>query len=632
MSALLQYKKYIFLLFIIGTVVYFPIFFNGFVWDDFAFILNPTFGHTLNLAKLFGPNIFNATGYYRPIPALYFALLYAISSSHAFLYHLIQLILHIVNAILVFLLFRSLFNFKQTDDDTFDQEYFDSLSGSQQVKYMRKYGHPEKTSRTLHTYEPYSVVLSLFLSLIFLVHPINVESVAYIGASQSELLFIFGMSALLLSINKNIQGPKILIISGLTLLSLLTKETGFLFLLMIILFQILFYKKRVLEFLLFELITLGIYLYFRIEIGKVFLKQPFFSYPVPIDHLTLLQRVTNIPAIFLYYIQTFFFPLHLSIIQLWVITQVTLQNFYVPFFLDILFFCITCFGGVYLYRRQFHYFKLYAFFFLWFYFGIGMLLQIFPLDETVSDHWFYFPIVGLLGMFGIWIYAFLQTYKIHNESSFVINKKVKVLSTICGVILLVLLSTRTIIRNTNYHDQLTLTSHDAQIQDNMELESDVGINLMALKKYHEAYPHLQRSVNFLPYVSNLLWLGQDYDAIGNEKKAKEYYYKSINAAKTALAYDYSNNQVPLTYVDLADLLLRYHEYKEAVNVSRIEIKQYPHSGNTSTLLKVIETADNMQSNRILANPCSNTGNKDIVIGNNVLSLSMINKVLCKNQH
>lgn len=632
----LNTNKTVILICIIGFIVFGNTLVNGFVWDDYAFILNISSGHTLNLVRLLGPNVFNLASYYRPIPAIYFALIYAVAHSHAFLYHLIQIILHIINTLLVFFLFRSLFNLKVIENDEFDQEYFENLSGSQQIKYMREHGHPTKINEAINTYEPHSLTLSLFLSLIFLVHPINVESVSYIASAPSELLFFFGMSALLLSINKNIIGPKILFISGLTLLSLLSKETGFLFLLMILVFQILFYRKRILEFCLFEGIALAIYFFFRLEIGKVYSDKPLFTWPLPIGYISFLERIINIPAIFLYYIQTFFYPLRLSILQIWIVTHPTLQDFYLPLFIDILFFSITCFAGVYLYKYQKQYFKLYIFFFLWFYLSIGMLLQVVPLDLTVSDRWFYSSAVGLLGMFGTLFYAIARFF--NNQDTIILHKYKKIMSyiTICGVIIIVLLSIRTIIRNTNYHDDLTLNTHDAQVKDNAELEYNIGDDLINQKKYKQAYPHLLRSVNLFPYVDNLQSFGVYYDRIGNVQKAKEYYYKSIEASKIASGYNYDYGQVIASYIYLGDLLLINHNYKEAANVSRMGLQQFPHTRNTPTLQKILETANTMQkfskSKNILANPCLQTNGQDIVIGNGIIPLSLISNALCKNLH
>jgi len=47
--------------------------------------------------------------------------------------------------------------------------------------------------------------------------------------------------------------------------------------------------------------------------------------------------------------------------------------------------------------------KAYLFFSLIFILGISLHLQIFPLDLTVSNRWFYLPFFDLLGMLDTWL-------------------------------------------------------------------------------------------------------------------------------------------------------------------------------------------------------------------------------------
>src|SRR5207249_2274788 len=85
--------------------------------------------------------------YYRPLLTTYFAGIYSLSGANYFLFHFFQLLLHIVNTIMVF----------------FFLKHF--LKGA----------------------------ITLFLSLLFLVHPINSEVVFYISDAQEVLFFFFGM-------------------------------------------------------------------------------------------------------------------------------------------------------------------------------------------------------------------------------------------------------------------------------------------------------------------------------------------------------------------------------------------------------------------------------------------------------
>src|SRR5260221_1883297 len=149
-------KKAIVWLIIIGLLVFANSLFNAFVWDDKTYVIGNSQQLGLNIPNLFGSNLFNSTGYYRPLPAIYFAMLYSLFGQVPFFYHLLQIGIHIGNAILVFLLFKSFF---------------------------RKH-------------------IAFALSLIFLVHPMQTEAVIYIAQTESISFFLLGMTALLLNRGK----------------------------------------------------------------------------------------------------------------------------------------------------------------------------------------------------------------------------------------------------------------------------------------------------------------------------------------------------------------------------------------------------------------------------------------------
>src|ERR1700722_16452791 len=145
---------------IVGLIVYCNSLFNGFIMDDTWQIVNNSIIHSLtNIPLFFSGSTFDmgeaqmlAGNYYKPLMSLYFSILYTFFGATPFPYHLVQLILHILNSIFVFLLFKKFFT------------------------------------------RP----LSLFLSLIFLVHPINQEAAIYAADIQDILYFLFGIIALLI--------------------------------------------------------------------------------------------------------------------------------------------------------------------------------------------------------------------------------------------------------------------------------------------------------------------------------------------------------------------------------------------------------------------------------------------------
>jgi hypothetical protein len=234
---------------------------------------------------------------------------------------------------------------------------------------------------------------------------------------------------------------------------------------------------------------------------------------IPIALLSFSERLINIPAIIFYYLQTFFYPAQLSIDQQWIVTSLSFSDFYLPLFGDILFLIFLLVFGVYIFKKKRKLLNLYLFFVIWFFLGIGLVIQIFPLDATVSDRWFYFPIVGILGILGI-LFQTLQT------------KKKITRNLIVGIafVSISLLSIRTMVRNTNYVDQLTLFSHDAAISRNgFDLENQLGAMYYQANNIAESRKHFQRAVAEMPCLnstSNLMIVDQqigDAQAVTKDK-------------------------------------------------------------------------------------------------------------------
>jgi protein O-mannosyl-transferase len=476
----------------IGLVVYGNVLFNGFIWDDLTFIINNPAIHPFNIPYLFSINPFNNGGYYRPIPAVYFSLLWNLFGNISFFYHLVQILLHIAGVCLLFIFLKRFF------------------------------------SRSL----------AFFLVLIFLVHPIQVESVAYIGATQSELIFLTGMGALLLSIKETLSWKSLSLMAFLLLLSLLTKETAVLFFLIIFCYQLLFFGRRVRLIIPYLILPVIPYAFIRFVYAGIFLKPNLSS---PIGQLPLSERLTNIPAIVFYYLKTFFYPVQLSIDQRWYITTVNFQQVYLPLLLDCLFFVLLIIPSIYLFKHK-KKFLLYLFFFVWFVSGLGILLQIFPLDMTVADRWFYFPIVGLLGMVGI----FLQSVNIQNH----VDKRILFSF---AMICILLLSVRTTIRNTNYVDVMALYTHDIRTApQSFDLEYQLGRIYADAGNDRKARMYYMDSIQDWKCSSAQAFLGVLDEKEQNLTGAKKQYLKAIQC------YDWQN-----AYGSLVKVLFELHQYNLA---------------------------------------------------------------------
>lgn len=520
---------------VIGMIVYANILGNGFVWDDNNFIINNPDVYSLNLLHLFSTNVFNSSGFYRPVSAVYFAILYHIFGTNPFFYHLIQLLLHITNTCLLFYLLKKFF----------------------------------------------SRGLSFIGSLLFLIHPFQVESVAYIGASQSELLFLFGIIGLLLAMAKRISTVQILGMSCMLLLSLLTKETGGLFVLMVLLYRFLYQKEKLLQIFSAIILVLVIYFLIRFYIGNVYFEKITF---VPIGRLSLFMRLLTIPAIIFYYIKTFMYPAQLAVDQQWVISGITVYNFYLPLLVDVIFIFLLLIEGLYIYRFKKNDVKTYLFFLLWFVLGSLFIVQIYSLDMTVADRWMYFPLVGIIGLIGILVKG------IHFSLV-----KYKEIGTVSLVILFIALGIRTIVRNTNWYSNITLYSHDISLSDNFDLQNDYAVTLLLAGNYREAFIHTQKSVSEFPYEDNLYNLGSLYMESGQTKKAGYYFSRALSAP----SYHKPHNHAEGTYVGIAKFLLDHNRnLPEAKQLSLEGLHDYPNTPNLLFVLAIAEYNLSEQKNAL----------------------------------
>lgn len=510
---------------IIGLLVYFNALFGKFVWDDVTYIiLNPEL-HSVNILKLFGENTFNSSGYYRPIPALYFAIVYSLFGVQYFFYHFFQISLHIINTCLLFLLLK---------------------------QFIKK-------------------ELSFFLALLFLVHPIQVESVSYIGASQSELFFCFGIGALLMAIKERLKIRDYLVISGLLLCSILTKETGFLFFVIITLYRILFYRKSILTIFPYFGGVLAVYFLIRFGLAGIFFTK---ITVIPIAQLSLAERILNIPAITAYYIKTLFFPMEMAIDQLWTITTITFSSFYLPLIICSVFFLALILLGVITRKENSSNSKLYLFFCAWFVLSLSLHLQLFPLDMTVADRWFYLPFAGLLGAIGIAL-----------DQVPLKRQRVRYGAVIACLSVISLLSVRTIIRNADWRDPITLYSHDIRIENNYQLANFLGAELAYAGRYKDALPYISQAVRQNPRDNNIYNLGVIYENLQDDEKA-EYYYRKVLSHMTVRG---EKNEVRKNaYLGLSRLKVLQGNPARLKPFLTQAVSEYPDNGTLWSYLAITE--------------------------------------------
>lgn len=483
-------KGFIFLLVLIGLLVFFNSLFNGFLWDDEEQVLNNVLAHSItNFPKFFLGSTFNSGGgeifdglYYKPLMTTFFSLIYTFFGANPFFFHFFQVSLHIVNTILVFLVFRHIFTNKKD-------------------------------------------ILPFILALIFLVHPINAEAVVYISSLQEPLFFFFGICSLwIISSSQRDSIRKYLIISVLLLCSLLSKETGILFIFIVLLYSFFFLKKRFVSYVIVAISSVALYSFLRFVIAGIFFNKHNLT---PISIMPIAERLMSVPKIIIFYFKTAFYPVDLSINQHWVVKSMNIPDFFIPLFICLIILSLFGIIGLVLYIKKSPDFKRYLFFLIWFTAGLILHLNaIFPLDMTVAERWFYFPIIGLLGMYGT---IFTQIK---------LNNLFKTFFTVALIVLILLFSIRTLVRNSNWKDGLTLYSHDILISTNtFDLENNFGVELFRAGRFDEAEQHFKASTILAPnWWTNWNNLGVIEERKNNLKDAENDYQKAIDNGRYYLAY------------------------------------------------------------------------------------------------
>lgn len=485
---------------ILGLLVFFPIFINGFVGDDRVQSVDNVLTHSMsNIPRFFfGGTTYDplnnqlAGTYYKPIMSSFFTIIISIFGSKAFFLHFFQVLLYIVNAYLLYLVLRRIFV----------QEG-----------------------------------LAIILSVIFLVHPVNSEVAAFISDTQDVLFFFFGMLAICLVLyTKNLTG---VILSNVFLcLSLLSKETGILFFLPVFLLRLLTtthikgivnvnerdYRNNFGLHYLLMLIILVLYFIIRVSVP---LADPTFL-DIQIMNAPFKTVLVTLPSSLFFYIKNVVSPLDLAVLHSTVVNTITFSDFYLPLFADVLFIAAIIWLGKLCWRRKEQgLFTTFLFFLAWF--ATGMLLHLnifFRLDGTVAARWFYFPFVGLLGLIGT-VLKLLPPLKKKNHVTLLFALL---------LIIIGLLAIRTSMRTLAWKDDLTLLAQDSKGIDDPAIETNYGQALWRAGKKKDAEYHSQKAVSMYP-GGNKNWenLGYIYVEEGKVTEAKDAYINSMRNGNSPMA-------------------------------------------------------------------------------------------------
>lgn len=511
---------------LLGFLVYANCLPNGFVWDDEEEIVNNTIVHSLkNISYIVSGGTFNTGGtgnlsgwFFRPARTLTIMINWAIFGNNAFGFHFVQVLFHLANT---FLLFKIL------------------------AKFLAKSNHKN--------------LISGVLSLLFVVHAGISEAVIYIAAA-SEVMFTFcsllSFYLILRSEEKTPSGLKLSIVATFLFISLLIKESAIVMIPIIFLYLWFFRVKNWKSWSAVLGFVSVLYFFLRFVIVQVPIRPLERSM---ISESPVLARLLTVPWIISSYLRLIFFPKYLAISQQFVVNNFSFEYFFLPLVLTLAFFSIFLFLA-YTFRSRTIFWGL-----LWFLVGIGPLLNIFPLDMTIGERWLYFPLVGFM----IAASALLDQ----------LTKKFPQAQTIFWLLIICvpLLGARTMVRNTNWRDGLTLYGHDLKLNpESFDIQNNYGVELFRHGQIKEAKVHFEKSLSL-----NSKWyfaannLGAVYSREGDWQKAASLYQASIEKGDYYLAYE-----------NLASLKLDHEPLLETIKFSEEAVAKLPQNAHLRKILAI----------------------------------------------
>lgn len=497
-------------------LVYANAFGNDFVWDDVDSIKDSPILHSIdNLPKIWSESM---NLIYRPLVYSTYTFIYELFGGKPFFFHAYNIFIHISVSFLVFVLFRKFF----------DQR------------------------------------IALLITLFFSVHPANVEAVTWISAYSELSYVLFGIISLLFVVQFAEEKKSFLslIMSSVFLfLGFLSKESTLIFSLLSVLYLFLFVRKKTLWGVLAMGVPTALYFYIRFfAIQGVFYSQ-YEKFIVPIQNVPLFERVLHIPSILWFYIKTFFFPVSLHIEQYWVHENFGFENFILPLIFVTVFIIILVAISLKVRRVNSDLFKLCILFIgglaLW----ALMHIQILPLTMTVAERWMYGAGIFILAIVGIVLTALEKNSYFKTVVIFLL-------------MLLILLSVRTIIRNKDWKNNMTLYSHDYEIDPNYALANNYGSELFNAGRREEAIVYLEESIQLKPdWWRNWTNRGVYFEQKGEIEKAVISYERSIE----------NNPGYVIPYIRLGSIYL----FSQDLNTAEEYITRgLSYSPNNIDLLKV----------------------------------------------
>ncbi|HQW12184.1 MAG TPA: tetratricopeptide repeat protein [Saprospiraceae bacterium] len=498
-------------------------------------------------------------GRYRPLSLAMFALEKEFFGGSAFMYHLMGILMYILCCIFLYVWLRNLFE--------------------------ARFGIEK------------AVLIALFSTVLFAVHPVHTEVIANIKGRDEVLALLFSLLAAIFSDRalKESNGLKWLLLAGFCfLLALFSKENAIVFLILIPLAQWVFYSKdfkSVIKSWWPLVAFMVIYLMVRFAVlglpgsqYQVFelMNNPFLEWKgTHFEPVSYGVRLATIALTLFKYLILLIFPLHLT--HDYYPQQVPLVNWGNALAISgLLIYSALLIWSIIKIRSK----NIYAFGILFF------LIALFPMTNIavtvgtfMSERFLFIPSVGFSLIVGLLLAKYVVKFKTTTALSSVV------------LLLLLLPGIKTIDRNQIWQSNYTIFTQDLKNSPNSAklLNSAGGITLDSAIKVTEpgernfmllqAQKYLEEAIKLHPLYN------QSYLMLGNCLFYQQKYEKAIETYKKLMVIDTGSTDGP------KNLALAYREYgkfagekegniQKALDNLSVSLRYNPNDAETNRLMGV----------------------------------------------
>jgi protein O-mannosyl-transferase len=544
---------HILIIVVLGVLIYSNTFNVPFAYDDVITIANPIIK---DIRHLIDPqNIYDS----RFIGQLSFALNYQLHEFNVTGYHIFNLSIHLLNALLVYWLIILTFRTPKAS------------------AYLQK--------DVLKTSNPYRWI-PLFTALLFLSHPVQTQAVTYIVQRFASLATLFYLFSLVMYIKaRSSESAKkarytlfaVSIISA--VLAMRTKEIAFTLPVMVLLYEFMFFRgdtrKRILALLALLLTMLIIPLSMFRQVGSSGIRG--------LDELTRMAGSADVSRwdylntqfrVIVTYIRLLLFPVNQNLDYDYPIYR---TFFTPPVFLS--FFAllgIFCWGIYLLYRSyksdqaNHFWYRVIAFGIFWFFVTLSVESSIIPIRDVIYEHRMYLPSVGFF--MAIMSGIVLIYVKLANRTNWVATAFMSVM-----ILILISLSLAAYARNVVWSDKVTLWKDVVKKSPyKLRPHNNLGEAYQERGLFDDAVREYQTVINLEPnYVKSHYNLGVVYQRQGRLDKAIEEFRTTIR-----LKPDYADAHLNLggAYHKQGRLDDAIREYQAAIKLEPEDVKAHNNLG------------------------------------------------------